>query len=215
MGNLVERNIKFWFIQTQKIIVSVLGFAVGYTIFFNGILHQNMNFMLILTMIFPLIIPMSYLTYYIPMILSFGCMRKEAVYGTQIMIILLSAEMFIVNIIHNELFGKMFDYYSQSYIYILIGMIWIGSLGQTFGAVSLKYGSKALWIGSVVFCVATIGISIGAGLVLSNDGNLEGLIELFAKYSIKGILIAGGVIFYIMSVVIFRNIIKKYEVRYV
>ena len=214
---IVKRNILFWGKYGVQLTGILLGFTILYGFLFNmggdiGKFWETAHFYgLIIGILFAYIGAPSYSGVYIPMVLSFGSGRKEALWGAQ-----LRNAAYIVTAYVIVLFTEYMSSGSLSVtkdILVLEGMVLFSAVGQFCMAAQLYFGRKGMIV-SIVFVVVLLGVSTFVGLMQIEDfANAW----LAAPQSRMGILLAAGalvtVIVYGISILVTFCVMNRYEIK--
>ena len=204
MRHELKSNFIFWFFQAQKIVLMMGAFGFAYTILISNWLEQDLNYMYLVDVVFPLIIPATHINSYLPMTVGFGSKRTAAVFGIQVMNITVFAEMMIITKLHNLLFPNLAGANSKSLFIVMVAMIIGTSLGQISGVLLVTLGKRAIFV-VVITVGALIGAAVMAAILLVNFSSIV------LKFGF--ILAIAAVIIYIASIAVCVNRIKGYEVR--
>lgn len=209
----LKRNIIFWGRNAEKYVFMMISIAFLYAIFLSymndvGIWDLLFSYQFMLTQISSFVVSISYGMAYIPLVISFGSKRKEAVWGFQLMnwLVVVQMEAFLL------LFAALSSEFSEQIALLIsiapIGMIIGISLGQFVAAVGLKFGMKGmLWITIVVVVISIFTIAITTFIFLLRQEKNQ-----FSEYLlVAGAMLAG--ILYIASSYVMLRTICNYEVH--
>ena len=214
---IVKRNVLFWGKYGVQLTGILLGFTVLYGFLFNmggdiGKFWETAHFYgLIIGILFAYTGASSYSGVYIPMVISFGSGRKEALWGAQ-----LRNAAYIVSAYMVVLFTEYMNSGSLSVtkdILIFEGMVLFSAVGQFCMAAQLHFGQKGM-IASVVFIAVVVAVGTFVGLM-----QIEDLANAWssASQNSMGIFLAAGalvtVIGYGISILVAFRVMKRYEMK--
>ncbi len=221
----IKRNFIFWSKLAEKYIVITVGMMLCYGIFLSYIggkdslwkseMWQIMYiYQIILIIVSAIITPASYGTTYIPLLMSFGSKRREAVWGLQWMNWLVLIEMEAILILFAYLSSIKLEQFIVIIFVALFGGIIGIALGQIIMVCGFRFGMKGLILATVVIVLLAV---IGGNFILFYvnfgirfDINLmERKDWIWKAIGLSGLAIA----LYIGSNVVLLRIIQKYEVR--
>lgn len=215
---MVRRNLVFWGKVAEKYVITTVGIIVGYMLFFGWIEGKNIFmtneiwstffiYQLMLVLISSLVAPGSYGMIYIPLVISFGSKRNEAVWGFQLMNWLIIGEMGALLI----LFACLSSMNSEQLLLIAIlvlggGIVGI-ALGQFAVALGFRFGRKGLLTAVLVFAIllTVVGVIITLFVVRRN----EIAIEWYWVWMEIGL----AVVLYLGSLFVLLQMVQNYEVR--
>ena len=202
------RNIKFWGIQAQKTVLMMLAFGLGYTILFDKLMGQDLNYMILMSVVCCFILPVSTLNAYLPMLISFGSRRAESALGVQVMHIFMTVELLVANGIYLLVFKEYDMFGDNTMLLLLILMLLCVGLGQLTSCVSLKFGMKVTVIFIVVCSILAVAGMI-AGIITGFCGTV------FFSLSKSLILVAAiaAIVLYLVSIWVLVLVMKKFEVK--
>lgn len=214
---IIKRNILFWGKYGLQLTAILLMFTVGYGVLFSfgsglmGFWDSAFMYGTIIAILFTMIGPISYGGAYLPMVLSFGSGRREAVFGTQIENVISIVLGYLVILVK----GFMRADRLQGWIFVLLAelMVFMCGLGQYALICQMKFGIKGMVV--VIICAVAAflaGLVIGLGymetfmeMMNTNTKNMQMLIKII------GALIAGTA--YISSTAVLLKHMKTYEVK--
>lgn len=202
------RNFKFWFATTQKVVGLMLAFGFGYTLLFNKMINQDMNYMFIIAIVSSFIFPITYVATHVPLIISFGATRKEAALGFQIMNILSAVELEAAVWIHKMIFPETNVVGEDIVLVSLVLIIWGYSIGQICGSISLKFGKG---IGTAVLIIGVMSVTLMAMIfAYAFEGMVAEVINMPLALLIVGVV---GIVVYVISIFVLMQVLKNYEVK--
>lgn len=214
---MLKRNIIFWGKIAEKhvFMMTVIVFLYGIFFFclngnwgkFDGIWDTLFIYQFMMAQVNSFVIAISYGVSYIPLVISFGSKRKEAVWGSQLMNWLVIVQMEALLLLFAGLSSKFSERFTLFAILAPIGMIIGVSLGQFAAAIGLKFGMKGMWIVMVVAIVWVFIMAVAGILFLAEDVR-----SLFLEYlpAVGGVL-AG--MLYIESTFVMLRTIRNYEMH--
>ena len=202
------RNFKFWGIQAQKTVLMMIAFGVGYTILFNKIMGQDVNYMILMSVVCCFVMPVSTLGAYLPMLISFGSRRTESALGIQIMHILMIVEMLVANYVHRLFFREYEMLGENTMLKLLFLMLLCTALGQLTSCVSLKFGMKV----TVVFIVLCSVLAVG-GMIAGILSGFYGVAFFVLSNSLMPIATVAAIVLYLISIWVLVLVMKKFEVK--
>lgn len=216
-NGIIKRNILFWGKYGVQLAGIMLGFLVLYGFLFNiggdigKFWETAYMYGLIISMLFAYMGPPCYSGAYIPMVISFGSGRKEALWGAQ-----LRNGVYLVTAYVILLFTEFMKQGSLSVdrdILLLEGMILCSAIGQFCMAIQMHFGRKG-FIVSIVCIAVIMAVGTFTGLM-----QVENIASAWMVISNQGMwmLLAGGalvaVAVYGISVVVVLRVMKNYEVK--
>ena len=214
---IVKRNILFWGKYGVQLVGIMLGFTILYGFLFNmggdiGKFWETAHFYgLIIGILFAYIGAPSYSGAYIPMVISFGSGRKEALWGAQ-----LRNAAYIVTAYVIVLFTEYMSSGSLSAtkdILVLEGMVLFSAVGQFCMAAQLYFGRKGMIV-SVVFIAVVLAVGTFVGLMQIED--FANAWSAASQNSIGIILAAGALVvalLYGISILVAFRVMNRYEIK--
>lgn len=216
----IKRNILFWGRNAEVMFGMLLLFVAVYSIIFSSMSGDSTDsvwdtacqYMAMCGVLFAYLIPISYDAVYIPLAISFGSKRREAVWGSQLMTLLFIVQIFIIYFLCQQM-GNGF--YSNEIVVAVFteSMIVAAAFGQIAAAANIKFGTKGMWVTIIVtilfvavICFCGIGATGWLDSLFENTKWQPGTLFL----TVGGI---AGVVLYIISLIVMLLTIKKYEVR--
>lgn len=215
---MIQRNFVFWGKLAEKYIMIVLGIILCYVFFFSYIGRSDLLFsrdiwsvlftyQMVLMLISALIAPMSYGMAYIPLVISFGSKRTEAVWGLQFMNWLILVEMGALLLLFAGLSSVTAEQIAMVAGIALVGGIAGVTLGQFATAAGFHFGMKGIWVTIVIIVVLLVVVSATTVLFVLREDN----------FIIEGFWIAIGaavtVVLYAGSLFLLLRVVRNYEVR--
>lgn len=199
------RNLKFWGIQAQKTVLMMLAFGLGYTILFDKLMGQDLNYMILMSVVCCFILPVSTLNAYLPMLISFGSRRAESALGVQVMHIFMIVELLVANGIYLLVFKEYDMFGDNTMLLLLILMLLCVGLGQLTSCVSLKFGMKVTVI-FIVVCSILAVFGMIAGIITGFCGTAFFLLS-------KSLILVAAIVLYLVSIWVLVLVMKKFEVK--
>lgn len=217
----VKRNALYWGRLSEQMILLLIGISAFYVIIFGmdadsveEIFINASGYIGLVGLMFAWISQISYVASYMPLAISFGAKRMETVWGIQYLNFLLAVQIIL-------LFGIVSV---PAGIFSVIGWVGIGffalaavfcaAVGQFCSAAYIRFGVK----GTVVYSIVVVG-SILVALFTGMSGSINGIIERIPEMlmgdrnTLLTAAAAGVFLIYAASYLVFRRIIKNYEVR--
>lgn len=211
-----KRNFLFWGKYALQMVETLIGFTVGYGILFSltgdgAFFSSGFFYAVLIGMIFAWMEPFAYTGAYLPLVLSFGSGRREAVLGAQIQHFLSDVLMYLVILSASVLSGHPQG--ALVYVAIAIGLFFLTGFGQYLLILQIRFGVKGIVI-SVIVTVGGLIVGIAAGL-----GYLEQItawVQGINSTTLWMAALAGAMIsliLYLISVRILLHIVRTYEVK--
>lgn len=216
---VLQRNLIFWGRLAEKCVITVTGIILCYT-FLVYCLEGNdlyvfsnqeiwtflLSYQIMVLLIITLLVPISFGMCYIPIVISFGSRRKEAVWGLQLMNWLVMGESEAILLLYASLSsigsGRMGIITG---LILIVGVVGI-ALGQFITVAWFRFGMKVFWF---VLLLCTVLFTI--------IGNVATIFIIRDAFYVKSwYLVAGvgmAVSLYAISMLLLLRIICNYEVR--
>lgn len=235
----VSRTVRFWGGYVEKIFLMVLAISAVYVLFLPVLINEDMkgtelfllraSYAVMMEGIIIFVLPFSYPTYNLPLALSFGSGRREAVAGMQLSNLLAVGQNLLIVGIVELAAGKMAAVSGREFFaYAGIGfaaaagiLLAIAAIGQFGAALILKFGAKGMAIYIIIFVLAvfagalTVGFSFGTGQI--DDAEiLSMLLDAHVLQVIKrivSVLLTVDVAAYIVGYLVLKRTVMRYEVR--
>lgn len=221
--SVIKRNMRFWGKYGLQLNGMLLAFSAVYGLFFanvrEGFWSTLFFYLVLLGMMFAFIAPTSYGGAYIPLVMSFGSGRKEAVWGLQLFIFIFDAVTYVWMLAAGYIQFCVLDFsdglltFAVSNWLLLEGLVIAAALGQLCNAVNMRYGKK----GMVLFITGVLlftGIGAAVGIV---NGEIITYFLLRIRQSAATFCVAAAGVFavalYAVSVLVMFRTVKNYEVR--
>ena len=213
-SRIIKRNVLFWGKSGLQLTGMMLIFMVVYGFLFNmgsgsifGDFWKTAYFYGgIISVLFALIGPVSYVGAYLPLTLSFGSGRREVVFGAQIFCIAYGVSSYIIMVLAGIMSSGKLD--GKLDVLIAVLFIFMTAVGQLVSVAQMHFGIKGMIIGIVIVGGFVTGIGFIDEIMVWING---------MKTNVVWILLAIGAIasiaLYAVSVtVLFREMIY-YEVK--
>ena len=216
---ILKRNICFWGKMGLQMTGMMLLFMVLYGFLFN-IGEENIlkdfwktayYYGTIISVIFSMIGPMSYGACYVPLVISFGSKRTEAVFGAQLDFFVYAVSAYIITSITGYISSGTMNWLINFLIAELF--IFMMAAGQFSCVAQMRYGMKGTVavVGVVIICTVA-GFIAGLGYMDNIQAFFQGMqMEFLWGLAVTGLIIS--VLLYVISVLVFLRTIMKYEVK--
>lgn len=218
-SRIIKRNVLFWGKSGLQLTGMMLIFMVVYGFLFNmgsssifGDFWKTAYFYGgIISVLFALIGPISYVGAYLPLVLSFGSGRREAVFGTQIFCIAYGVSSYIIMVLAGIMSSGKLD--GKLDVLIAVLFIFMTAVGQLVSVAQMHFGIKGMIIGIVFVVLCMVGgIVTGIGFI---DQIMEWINGIHTN--VLWILLAIGamisVLLYAVSVTVLFREMRYYEVK--
>ena len=165
----------------------------------------------IISVLFALIGPISYVGAYLPLVLSFGSGRREAVFGTQIFCIAYGVSSYIIMVLAGIMSSGKLD--GKLDVLIAVMFIFMTAVGQLVSVAQMHFGMKGMILGIVMVVLCMVGGFVtGIGFI---DQIMEWINGIHTN--VLWILLAIGamisVLLYAVSVTVLFREMRYYEVK--
>lgn len=171
-SRIIKRNFRFWGKSGLQLTGMMLIFMVVYGFLFNmgssrvfGDFWKTAYFYGgIISVLFALIGPVAYVGAYLPMALSFGSGRREAVFGAQIFCIAYGVSTYIIMVLAGIMSSGKFD--GKLNVLIAVLFVFMTAVGQLVSVAQMHFGIKGMIIGIVFVVLCMVGgIVAGIGFI--------------------------------------------------
>lgn len=165
----------------------------------------------IISVLFALIGPVAYVGAYLPIALSFGSGRREAVFGAQIFCIAYGVSTYIIMVLAGIMSSGKLD--GKLDVLIAVLFVFMTAIGQLVSVSQMHFGMKGMILGivMVVLCMVS-GIVAGIGFIDEIMVWINGM-----QTNVVWILLAIGAIvsiaLYAVSVMVLFREMRHYEVK--
>lgn len=165
----------------------------------------------IISVLFALIGSISYVGAYLPMALSFGSGRREAVFGAQIFCIAYGVSAYIILVLAGFMSSGKFD--GKLNVLIAVLFVFMTAVGQLVSVAQMHFGIKGMIIGIVIVVLCMVGGFVtGIGFIDQIMAWINGM-----QINVVWILFAIGAIvsiaLYAVSVMVLFREMRYYEVK--
>lgn len=218
-SRIIKRNVLFWGKSGLQLSGTMLIFMVVYGFLFNmgsssifGDFWKTAYFYGgIISVLFALIGPISYVGAYLPLVLSFGSGRREAVFGTQIYCVVYVVSAYIILIFTGFMSSEKFN--GKLNVLIAVLFVFMTAIGQFLLVAQMHFGIKGMVLGIVLVVLCMVGGFVaGFGFIGQIMAWINGI-----HTNVLWILLAIGamisVLLYAVSVMVFFCEIRHYEVK--
>ena len=218
-SRIIKRNVLFWGKSGLQLTGIMLIFMVVYGFLFNmgsssifGDFWKTAYFYGgIISVLFALIGPISYVGAYLPLVLSFGSGRREAVFGTQIFCIAYGVSSYIIMVLAGIMSSGKLD--GKLDVLIAVLFIFMTAVGQLVSVAQMHFGMKGMILGIVMVVLCMVGGFVtGIGFI---DQIMEWINGIHTN--VLWILLAIGamisVLLYAVSVTVLFREMRYYEVK--
>lgn len=218
-SRIIKRNVRFWGKSGLQLTGMMLIFMVVYGFLFNmgsssifGDFWKTAYFYGgIISVLFALIGPISYVGAYLPLVLSFGSGRREAVFGTQIFCIAYGVSSYIIMVLAGIMSSGKLD--GKLDVLIAVMFIFMTAVGQLVSVAQMHFGMKGMILGIVMVVLCMVGGFVtGMGFI---DQIMEWINGIHTN--VLWILLAIGamisVLLYAVSVTVLFREMRYYEVK--
>ena len=211
-----KRNVLFWGKYALQMVEILIGFTVGYGILFSiggsgKFFSSGFFYAVLIGMIFAWMEPFAYTGAYLPLVLSFGSGRREAVFGAQIQHFLSDVMMYLVILLASVLSGHPQGALVNTAI--AVGLLFLTGMGQFMLILQIRFGMKGIIIGVIVVMIGlVIGIAAGIGFFDQIVAWVQG-IKSASLWVATGAWAVISLILYLISVRVLLGIVRTYEVK--
>lgn len=218
-SRIIKRNVLFWGKSGLQLTGMMLIFMVVYGFLFNmgsgsifGDFWKTAYFYGgIISVLFALIGPVSYVGAYLPLTLSFGSGRREVVFGAQIFCVVYVVSAYIILALAGFMSSGKFD--GKLNVLIAVLFVFMTAVGQLISVAQMHFGIKGMIIGIVIVVLCMVGGFVtGMGFI---DQIMEWINGIHTN--VLWILLAIGamisVLLYAISVTVLFREMRHYEVK--
>jgi len=218
-SRIIKRNVRFWGKSGLQLTGMMLIFMVVYGFLFNmgssrvfGDFWKTAYFYGgIISVLFAMIGPVSYVGSYLPLTLSFGSGRREVVFGAQIFCIAYGVSSYIIMVLAGIMSSGKLD--GKLDVLIAVLFIFMTAVGQLVSVAQMHFGIKGMIIGIVIVVLCMVGGFVtGIGFIDEIMVWINGM-----KTNVVWILLAIGAIasiaLYAVSVTVLFREMRYYEVK--
>lgn len=214
-SRIIKRNVLFWGKSGLQLTGIMLIFMVVYGFLFNmgsgsifGDFWKTAYFYGgIISVLFALIGSISYVGAYLPMALSFGSGRREAVFGAQIFCIAYGVSSYIIMVLAGIMSSGKLD--GKLDVLIAVLFIFMTAIGQLVSVAQMHFGMKGMIIGIVM---VVLGIVAGIGFI---DQIMAWInrIQTNVVWTLLAIAAIVSIALYAVSVMALFREMRHYEVK--
>ena len=218
-SRIIKRNVRFWGKSGLQLTGMMLIFMVVYGFLFNmgsssifGDFWKTAYFYGgIISVLFALIGPVAYVGAYLPLVLSFGSGRREAVFGTQIFCIAYGVSSYIIMVLAGIMSSGKLD--GKLDVLIAVLFIFMTAVGQLVSVAQMHFGIKGMIIGIVFVVLCMVGgIVAGIGFI---DQIMAWInrIQTNVVWTLLAIAAIVSIALYAVSVMALFREMRHYEVK--
>lgn len=218
-SRIIKRNFRFCGKSGLQLTGIMLIFMVVYGFLFNmgssrvfGDFWKTAYFYGgIISVLFALIGPVSYVGAYLPLTLSFGSGRREAVFGAQIFCVVYVVSAYVILVLAGFMSSGKFD--GKLNVLIAVLFVFMTAVGQLVSVAQMHFGIKGMIIGIVIVVLCMVGGFVtGIGFIDQIMAWINGM-----QINVVWILFAIGAIvsiaLYAVSVMVLFREMRHYEVK--
>lgn len=214
-SRIIKRNVLFWGKSGLQLTGIMLIFMVVYGFLFNmgsssifGDFWKTAYFYGgIISVLFALIGSISYVGAYLPMALSFGSGRREAVFGAQIFCIAYGVSSYIIMVLAGIMSSGKLD--GKLDVLIAVLFIFMTAVGQLVSVAQMHFGIKGMII--VVLCMVG-GFVTGIGFIDEIMVWINGM-QTNVVWTLLAIGAIASIALYAVSVTVLFREMRYYEVK--
>lgn len=218
-SSIIKRNVLFWGKSGLQLTGIMLIFMVVYGFLFNmgsssifGDFWKTAYFYGgIISVLFALIGPISYVGAYLPLVLSFGSGRREAVFGTQIFCIAYGVSSYIIMVLAGIMSSGKLD--GKLDVLIAVMFIFMTAVGQLVSVAQMHFGMKGMILGIVMVVLCMVGGFVtGIGFI---DQIMAWInrIQTNVVWTLLAIAAIVSIALYAVSVMALFREMRHYEVK--
>ena len=218
-SRIIKRNVRFWGKSGLQLTGMMLIFMVVYGFLFNmgsssifGDFWKTAYFYGgIISVLFALIGPVAYVGAYLPLVLSFGSGRREAVFGTQIFCIAYGVSSYIIMVLAGIMSSGKLD--GKLDVLIAVLFIFMTAVGQLVSVAQMHFGIKGMIIGIVFVVLCMVGgIVAGIGFIDQIMAWINGM-QTNVVWTLLAIAAIVSIVLYAVSVTVLFREMRYYEVK--
>lgn len=205
------RTIKYFGLQAEKMFALVLAFGGAYSILFSSFTSEDpgrisISYLFIMGITAVITSQSGMIRLTMPLILSFGCRRKEVFLGTQWYMFLLIVQSQIVFVLLRLFMPALVKTGADASIEIvaLAVLIGAGALSEIIAILTLKFNKITAMIG--IICGSSVGIICYTVLIPKP-------VDLHLPENFEYMILAGVVLIYAAAAVIYYRMWSKYELK--
>ena len=218
-SRIIKRNVLFWGKSGLQLTGIMLIFMVVYGFLFNmgsssifGDFWKTAYFYGgIISVLFALIGSISYVGAYLPMALSFGSGRREAVFGAQIFCIAYGVSSYIIMVLAGIMSSGKLD--GKLDVLIAVLFIFMTAVGQLVSVAQMHFGIKGMIIGIVIVVLCMVGGFVtGIGFIDEIMVWINGM-QTNVVWTLLAIGAIASIALYAVSVTVLFREMRYYEVK--
>ena len=218
-SRIIKRNVLFWGKSGLQLTGMMLIFMVVYGFLFNigsssifGDFWKTAYFYGgIISVLFALIGPISYVGAYLPLVLSFGSGRREAVFGTQIFCIAYGVSSYIIMVLAGIMSSGKLD--GKLDVLIAVLFVFMTAIGQLVSVSQMHFGMKGMILGIVMVVLCMVGGFVaGIGFIDEIMVWINGM-QTNVVWTLLAIAAIVSIVLYAVSVTVLFREMRYYEVK--
>ena len=210
-SRIIKRNVRFWGKSGLQLTGMMLIFMVVYGFLFNMGSSRVFGDFWKTAYFYGGIISVSYVGSYLPLTLSFGSGRREAVFGAQIFCVVYVVSAYIILVFAGIMSSGKFNGKLNALIAVLF--IFMTAIGQLVSVAQMHFGMKGMIIGIVMVVLGiVIGIVAGIGFI---DQIMAWInrIQTNVVWTLLAIAAIVSIALYAVSVMALFREMRHYEVK--
>lgn len=212
ISKIIKRNVLFWGKSAEFVFALMAVFSIVYGLIFYSNDEASAGYSIIFyTIVFGLagsmIVMMSYGMAYIPIIISFGAGRKEAIAGLQIsawiFIMQMEALLWVSGFVCKIPMKDISKYAIAGLVLMIIGI----SIGQLFSVICIRFERKKIFRILIIIIMIFI-VSVTNILFLSQNEDMKEFLPIFLY-----VVYFMTALCYVASTIFSCRFMMTYEVR--
>ena len=165
----------------------------------------------IMSVLFALIGPVAYVGAYLPMALSFGSGRREAVVGAQIFCIAYEVSTYIIMVLAGIMSSGKLD--GKLDVLIAVLFVFMTAIGQLVSVSQMHFGMKGMILGIVMVVLCMVGGFVaGIGFIDEIMVWINGM-QINVVWTLLAIAAIVSIVLYAVSVTVLFREMRYYEVK--
>lgn len=236
---IISRNVRFWGGYMEENFLLVIGIGVVYALFMSFLISEDMSgvelfalrasYVVMMEGILVFVQPLAYPTCNLPLVLSFGSGRTEAVVGMQVSNLLTVGQNLLI-VVAAERIARGMEAGAGMELLAHPGLVFaaaagillaVAAIGQFGTALILKYGGKGMAVYIIVFVLAVfagvLGVVFLVGSRQVDDAELISVLtDTHVLQRIKGavgVLLTVDAAVYAAGFLVLKKAVMQYEVR--
>lgn len=237
--HIISRNVRFWGGYMEENFLLVIGIGVVYALFMSFLISEDMSgvelfalrasYVVMMEGILVFVQPLAYPTCNLPLVLSFGSGRTEAVVGMQVSNLLTVGQNLLI-VVAAERIARGMEAGAGMELLAHPGLVFaaaagillaVAAIGQFGTALILKYGGKGMAVYIIVFVLAVFaGVLAVVFLVGSRQVDDAELISVLTDTHVLqrikgavGVLLTVDAALYAAGFLVLKRTVMQYEVR--